>query len=220
MFGPADGPDDRRPRVKICGLTTPQDAITAIELGAAALGFNFFRGSRRYLKMEEARDWIAALPTQITKLAVLVNPSWDEAMVAATLPGITALQLHGVETPEFCNQLTAHAIRFVKAIPVSTLDSLTNLRAFSTQTVLLDSGHPAAFGGSGKTFPWHIARDFVEANPDLQVILAGGLTPENVSDAVATVRPFAVDVTSGVESSVGRKDRDRMHAFIASAQRR
>lgn len=215
-----DGEDDRgaRPRVKICGLTTPEDAAAAIEFGADALGFNFFKGSKRYLAMETSREWIAALPARIEKVAVLVNPSWTEATAAAEMPGITALQLHGAETPDFCRRLTEEGIRFAKALPVTEADSVRNMPSFFTRTVLLDSGRAGEFGGSGRTFPWQIAHDFVEANPHLRVILAGGLTPENVAQAVATVGPFAVDVTSGVESSVGRKDYGCMRAFIAAAR--
>ena len=205
-------------RVKICGLTTPQDAAAAIESGADALGFNFFPGSRRYLGTETGGDWIAALPVEIEKVAILVNPSWDEATVAAATPGITILQLHGTETPEFCRRLMKKGIRFEKALPVSGPESLANVPEFFTRTLLLDSGGAGEFGGSGRTFPWEIAHDFVRANPDLQVILAGGLTPENVAEAVAIVRPFGVDVTSGVESSPGRKDHGRMRAFIAAAR--
>jgi phosphoribosylanthranilate isomerase len=205
-------------RVKICGLTTPQDAAAAMELGADALGFNFFPGSRRYLRMENAGEWIAALPGDIEKVAILVNPTWEEATVAAAAPGITLLQLHGTETPEFCWRLKKEGIRFEKAIAVTGADSLANVRDFFTRTVLLDSSGVGEFGGSGRTFPWEIARDFVQANPHLRVILAGGLTPENVAQAVAVVQPSGVDVTSGVESAPGRKDFGRMRAFIAAAR--
>lgn len=205
-------------RVKICGLTTPQDAAAAIESGADALGFNFFPGSRRYLRMETAGEWIAALPAKIEKVAILVNPSWEEATAAAATPGITIVQLHGTESPEFCQRLMKEGIRLEKALPVSGPDSLANVPEFFTRTLLLDSGGAGEFGGSGRTFPWEIARDFVQAHPDFRVILAGGLTPENVAKAVAIVRPFGVDVTSGVESSPGRKDLGRMRAFIAAAR--
>ena len=207
-----------RTRVKICGLTTRQDAEAAIEFGADALGFNFFIGSRRYLPVHSGLDWIAALPAAIPKVAVLVNPGWDEAMNVARLPGITALQLHGAETPDFCRRLAEQGIQFVKALPVATLDSVRDLPSFFTRTVLLDSSSELEFGGSGKTFPWDFARAVVDDNPHLRVVLAGGLTPENVAEAVAAVRPFAVDVTTGVEASAGRKDYGRLRAFIAAAQ--
>jgi phosphoribosylanthranilate isomerase len=205
-------------RVKICGLTTPQDAAAAIESGADALGFNFFPGSKRYVRPEIAGAWIAGLPGDVEKVAILVNPSWEEATAAAAVAGITALQLHGAETPEFCCRLNERGIRFEKAVPVSGSDSVAALPDFHTLTLLLDSGGAGEFGGSGRTFPWSIARDFVRARPEMRVILAGGLTPENVAEAVAVVRPFGVDVTSGVESSPGRKDHDRMRAFIAAAR--
>jgi phosphoribosylanthranilate isomerase len=205
-------------RVKICGLTTPQDAAAAVEFGADALGFNFFPGSKRYLRMEPAGEWIASLPGNVEKVAILVNPSWDEAKAAATTAGITALQLHGAETPEFCRRLSEARIRFEKALPVTGPASLANMPDFFTPSVLLDSAGAGEFGGSGRTFPWEIARDFVLSHSYLRVILAGGLTPENVAEAVAIVRPFGVDVTSGVESAPGRKDHARLRDFIAAAR--
>lgn len=216
MFHDEDDPG-APPRVKICGLTTLEDATAALELGADALGFNFFAGSKRYLAIGN-RTWIASLPAGIPKVAVLVNPSWAEAVGAAELPGITALQLHGAETPDFCRKIAQQGIRFAKALPVTTPGSVTNLPSFSTGTVLLDSSNAGEFGGSGKTLPWQIARDFVKGNPHLRVILAGGLTPENIAEAIAAVRPFAVDVTSGVESSAGCKDYGRLRAFIEAAR--
>jgi phosphoribosylanthranilate isomerase len=194
-----------------------EDAAAAIEFGADALGFNFFIGSKRYLAVAN-RGFIAALPAEIPKIAVLVNPNWEEAVAAAESPGITALQLHGAETPDFCRKLAARGIRFAKALPVTTAHSVTNLPSFLTRTVLLDSCHTGEFGGSGRRFPWQIARDFVKGNPHLRVVLAGGLEPENVAEAIAAVRPFAVDVTSGVESAAGRKDYGRLRAFIEAAR--
>ncbi|HEX8897957.1 MAG TPA: phosphoribosylanthranilate isomerase [Chthoniobacterales bacterium] len=210
-------------RVKICGLTTPQDAMAAIEFGADALGFNFFPGSKRYVGTD--RDWIGSLPANVEKVAILVNPSWDDARASAATAGITALQLHGAETPDFCRRLMEEGIRFEKALPVTGPDSLVDVADFFTGTVLLDSsgrgefgGGRGEFGGSGRTFPWEIARRFIEGNPHLRVVLAGGLTPENVAEAVATVRPFGVDVTTGVETSPGRKDYGRLRAFVAAAR--
>ena len=203
-------------RIKICGLTTRGDAEAAIEFGADALGFNFFSGSKRFVG--SAHDWIGNLPGNVEKLAVLVNPSWDEAKTIAGTTGVDALQLHGAETPEFCQRLQQEGIRFEKALPVSGTASLHELADFSTDTVLLDSSLADEFGGSGRTFPWQIARSFVEANPHLRVVLAGGLTPENVAEAVALVRPFGVDVTTGVEAAPGRKDYRRLEAFIAAAR--
>jgi phosphoribosylanthranilate isomerase len=203
-------------RIKICGLTTPLDAEAAIEYGADALGFNFFPGSKRYVG--RAADWIGRLPDTIEKIAVVVNPTAEDAKRLAATAGITALQLHGDESPDFCRQLAQARIRFEKALPVVGPDSLRNVPDFSTATVVLDSGSGGDFGGSGRTFPWEIARRFVDASPHLQVVLAGGLTPENVASAIAVVRPFGVDVTTGVEAAAGRKDYGRLRAFIAAAR--
>jgi phosphoribosylanthranilate isomerase len=203
-------------RVKICGLTTPQDALAAIEAGADALGFNFFPGSKRWVGREAT--WISGLPDNVDKIAIVVNPTLGQARDIAARAGINALQLHGMETPEFCRQLSAEGIQFEKAVPVNGTESLDNLPHFFTGRILLDSSAVGEFGGSGRTFPWELARAFIEANPRLQVILAGGLTPENVAEGVATVRPFGVDVTTGVEASPGHKDYARLRAFIAAAR--
>lgn len=213
--------DDRllvRPRVKICGITSAADARAAIEFGADALGFNFFSGSKRYLPLATAAEWISELPLEIVKVAVLVDAAWEEAAAVAALPFIDALQLHGSESPHFCQRLATERIQFAKALPVTAADSLVNLPSFFTKTVVLDSSRAGEFGGSGRTFPWEIAREFVEAHRGLRVVLAGGLTPENVARAVEIVRPFGVDVTTGVESSSGQKDHGLVRAFIAAAQ--
>ncbi len=207
-------------RVKICGLTTPQDAHAAIAFGADALGFNFFPGSRRYVPPEAGREWIGELPDTVERIAILVNPTLDEARAAAGCRGIDGLQLHGSETPDFCKGLRAEGIRFQKALPVRGVESLGAVPDFFTETVLLDSAGAGEFGGSGRSFPWEMARDFVAANPKLRVILAGGLRPENVAEAVTLVRPYGVDVTTGVESSPGRKDHGLLRAFIAAARAR
>lgn len=203
-------------RVKICGLTTPQDAIAAIEAGADALGFNFFPGSTRFVGSEV--DWISVLPKTVDKIAVVVNPTLEQARAIVGTPGISALQLHGTETPELCRRLAEEGIRFEKAIPVGGWESLANVPDFFTDRILLDSNIEGEFGGSGRTFPWEIAGAFIEAHPQVKVILAGGLTPANIGEAVATVRPFGVDVTTGVEASPGRKDLHLLRAFIAAAR--
>ena len=149
---------------------------------------------------------------------MLVDPSWEEAVAIASLPGIAALQLHGRETPAFCAKLASTGIRFGKAISATDPAGLAAARLFSTQTIVLDSMHGAQFGGTGTTFPWGVARDLAAAHPALRVVVAGGLTPENVGEAVRMARPFGVDVTGGVESSPGRKDHGRMRAFIEAAK--
>jgi phosphoribosylanthranilate isomerase len=217
MFGEDTEPSSRI-RVKICGITNAADALAAIDCGADALGFNFFPGSKRYLDIHSAESWLVELPAAVVKVAVLVNPTWAEAIKLAELPVIDALQLHGNESPAFCEKLAKRGIRFAKALPVNDRDSLREIPHFFTETILLDSSSPRGFGGSGETFPWAWGRRFVENHLNLKVILAGGLTPENVAEAVRQVGPFGVDVSTGVESSPGRKDRARLRAFITAAR--
>jgi len=208
-----------RVRVKICGITNEPDALAAIEAGADALGFNLVRESKRYIDIQADAGWIDQLPKEICKVAVTVNPSWDEAFRISHLPFIDALQLHGNESAEFCGRLAEAGIRFAKALPVEDSKSLLNVPEFSTDTVILDSASGREFGGTGKVFPWKLARQFIETHPNLNVILAGGLTPENIAEAVRRVRPHGVDVTTGVEASPGRKDHRLIEAFIRAASR-
>ena len=215
MFGEASGAKGRV-RIKICGITNLADASAAIECGADALGFNFFPGSKRYINAQREAAWLTQLPVGVFKVAVLVDPTWAEAMAAASWPFIDALQLHGNEPPQFCRRLAEEGISFVKALPVSDREWGSDIPDFFTDTVLLDSNSVRGFGGSGETFPWSLGREFVQGHPNLKVILAGGLNPENIAEAVAVVRPYAVDVTTGVEAAPGRKDLGRLRAFFSA----
>ena len=217
MFGGKAGSGDRV-RVKICGITNEADALAAIEAGADALGFNLVRQSKRYIHIAAAAEWIDKLPREACKVAVMVNPSWDEAVRISQLPFIDALQLHGGESPEFCRRLAEAEIQFAKALPVADSKSLLDVPEFSTDTVILDTAAGADFGGSGKVFPWELARRFVETHLNLKVILAGGLNPENVAESVRDIRPSGVDVTTGVEVTPGRKDHRLVKAFIQAAR--
>jgi phosphoribosylanthranilate isomerase len=205
--------------VKICGITNDADARAAIDAGADALGFNLVRQSPRYIDIDSAAVWIDKLPREILKVAVLVDPDWEDACRANQLPFIDALQLHGNESPQFCRRLAEAGVHFAKALPVSHSQSLGSVPDFFTNTLLLDSGSAAGFGGSGKVFPWKFAWQFVQKHRELNVILAGGLNAKNVAEAVITVRPRGVDVTSGVEISPGRKDHGLIRAFIEAARR-
>jgi len=218
MFGGKSGSRDRV-RVKICGITNEADALAAIESGADALGFNLVRKSKRYIDIETAADWIGKLPAQICKVAVMLNPSWDEASRISQLPFIDALQLHGNEMPEFCRRLAEAGIQFAKALPVKDSESLVDVPEFSTDTVILDSVSDREFGGTGKVFPWKLARQFAKKHPNWNVILAGGLNPQNVAEAVSEVGPYGVDVTTGVEASPGQKDHGLIRAFVQAARR-
>jgi phosphoribosylanthranilate isomerase len=209
----------KRPvEIKICGITNLGDAVDAIECGADALGFNFYPRSRRYIDIETAGEWIVSLPDGVRKVAVLVNPTFQQALATARLPFIDSLQLHGNESAELCSQLADRGVNFTKALPMRDEESLRQPTRYSTDSILLDSGTTAGFGGSGQTFPWSLARRFIVAHPKFSVILAGGLTADNVAEAIATVEPAGVDVTSGVEASFGCKDRARLRAFVAAVR--
>jgi phosphoribosylanthranilate isomerase len=206
--------------VKICGITNELDALAAIEAGADALGFNLVPQSKRYIDIEKAASWIDKLPRDICKVAVMADPNWEDACRIGQLPFLNALQLHGGESPEFCRRLADAEIPFAKAVPVTASKSLADLPNYFTDTMILDSSAGGAFGGTGKPFPWKFAPEFVRHHPRITVILAGGLNPENVAEAVSVVRPRGVDVTTGVEESPGRKDHSLIRAFVQAARNR
>jgi phosphoribosylanthranilate isomerase len=194
-------------RIKICGVTRLEDALLAARLGADALGFNFWPGSRRHVTTAAARAIIARLPPFVTPVGVFVNQSEGEMRAIAAESGIQVFQLHGDEPPELCARLP---LPVVKAIPVDQVATLSRLLSYEVQAFLLDTPS-RGYGGTGRPFDWTLAEGVSEVAP---VILAGGLTPENVAAAVRAVRPWAVDVASGVESSPGVKDAGRMSRFV------
>jgi phosphoribosylanthranilate isomerase len=202
--------------VKICGITNPADAEVAIAAGADAVGFNFWPGSERYLEPAEAAEWIRDLPDTVTRVAVLVNPTPAYAKEIAAIDGIDLLQLHGAESPEFCLSLTETQVALWKAVPMTGRDM--SLPDFHTNRLLLDTAAGQRFGGTGTPFPWSWARDLIVANPAREFMLAGGLSPENVAEAIGQARPFGVDVASGVEALPGRKDIYRVRDFITAAR--
>jgi phosphoribosylanthranilate isomerase len=200
-----------RVRVKICGVTRAEDALAAVRLGADALGFNFWPGSKRHITAAAARGIIARLPPFVTPVGVFVNQLEGEMRALAAETGIQVFQLHGDEPPELCARLP---LPVVKAIPVDQVRALSRLLSYEVSAFLLDTPS-RGYGGSGEPFDWSLAEGVSEVAP---VILAGGLTPENVAAAVRAVRPYAVDVASGVESSPGVKDMARMSRFFAAVR--
>lgn len=198
--------------VKICGITTLQDALEAAHLGADALGFNFYAKSPRYIDPEKARGIIRELPPFATAVGLFVNEQAGRVEKIADRCGIDILQFHGDESPEYC---AGFSRRVIKAFRMRDREDLDYLRAFSVSAHLLDAYSEGAYGGTGKTFNWELAS---EAKALGRVVLAGGLTPENVAEAVGAVGPYAVDVSSGVESAPGRKDPARVAEFIKRAK--
>ncbi len=205
-----------RVRVKICGITSPEDAEAALDAGADALGFNGFPGSKRHIDLRAASEWIAKLPAPVARVAVLVNPTAEEARAVLALPGIDLLQFHGDETPEFCRRIAPGG--FIKAFAARDRSALAACETFGTPSVLLDAFVPGAFGGTGQQVDLALAAEFVCEHPRLRVFLSGGLSPANVAAAIRAVRPYAVDVASGVESHSRKKDASRMRDFIKAVR--
>ena len=199
-------------RVKICGITTVDDALMAVAAGADAIGLVFCDKSPRALLPEQAAAIVRALPPFIQAVGLFVNA--DIAIVNATADAcrLDIVQLHGEEPPEFCGLVER---RVIKAFRVRDEASLEPMRNYRVAGFLLDAWSPHAHGGTGATFNWELARAAATHGP---IILAGGLTPENVRTAVDIVAPYGVDVSSGVESAPGRKDPEKVREFIGRAK--
>ncbi len=209
------GMDAHTTKIKFCGLTDPADADAAIAAGAWALGVILWPGSPRRCRPDVAAEIAAAHRRHAQIAGVFVNATLDEVARAADQVGLTMLQFHGDEGPSFCAEAARRTgCRVIKAARVRSGADIQALSAFHTDFHLLDSYRKGVPGGTGETFAWELARSHPMRVP---MILSGGLTPENVADAIAAVRPYAVDVASGVEAEPGRKDHDKLRAFAAAA---
>ncbi len=200
-------------KVKICGITTLEDAEAALRYGAYALGFIFFKKSARYIAPEATRKIISELPPRTTTVGVFVDSPAEEVNAIVRESGINTVQLHGSESPEECSRI--ENAKVIKAFRVSGKETIAKISKYNVFAILLDTFVEGVHGGTGKTFDWNIA---IEAKVYGPLILSGGLTPDNIADAVETVRPYAVDVSSGVESSPGVKEHDLVKLFIERAQ--
>ena len=199
-------------RIKICGLTRLEDAQRAADLGAAALGFNFYPPSPRYIEPAAARAIVRRLPPFVTAVGVFANETDAGRVISlAREAGVTAVQMHGPAFPALDALLAVFTL--VVAVAVREDFQPEELRKIKSNAYLLDAFDPDRLGGTGRTFDWRVAREAKQYGP---IILAGGLTPENVARAVREVRPFAVDVASGVESAPGIKDPAKLRAFFAA----
>jgi phosphoribosylanthranilate isomerase len=201
-------------RVKICGITNSEDALAAVEYGADALGFVFAKSPRQITK-EQARDIIENLPPFVSPVGVFVDEQIDTLKEICGFCGIHTVQLHGNESPLYLNDFKGYKI--IKAFRVKDEDDLKPLANYKPHAFLLDSYVKGVMGGTGLTFNWEIAR---KAHKYGTIILSGGLTPENVKEAIQVVKPHAVDVSSGVESSPGKKDKLLMKRFVINAKGR
>jgi phosphoribosylanthranilate isomerase len=201
-------------RIKICGITNVDDAQASVGFGADAIGFVFYDKSPRAVSPGTAKNIIAALPPFVSAVGVFVDETIERIREIITFTGINIVQLHGSESPDFCAGLSG---RFIKAIRVKDMDDLQMLQQYhDASAFLLDTYSPESYGGTGRAFNWDIA---VEAKKFGRIILAGGLNPDNIEEAVRTVRPYAVDVSSGVEGpEKGKKDHGKLRLFIGRAR--
>jgi phosphoribosylanthranilate isomerase len=208
-------------RIKICGVTNIEDAVTAADLGADAVGINFYEGSKRYVKPEAAPAILRELPPFVEAVGLFVNQPLKAVFQSLNKLGrIRTFQWHG-DKLELCD---AYPFQMIVAFAVRDRASLSNVTRYldtaragrkAPAAVLVDAYVPGEYGGTGQVAPWHVLAEFKPPEP---VILAGGLTPSNVAQAIREVRPYAVDVAGGVESAPGRKDAEKMRRFIGNAR--
>ena len=195
--------------VKICGITNLEDALTAVEAGADALGFNFYRPSPRYISPDAAEEIIRRLPDELLKVGVFVNESPETVLEIAQTTGITALQLHGDESPAYCAGFADWYL--IKVLSQKDLSQGT-ARDYNVTAVMIDAGDKSTRGGTGRVVDWSVAathRSLVS-----KLFLAGGLSPSNIEEAIASVRPYAVDACSLLEQAPGKKNDELVRAFI------
>jgi phosphoribosylanthranilate isomerase len=196
-------------RVKVCGITRLEDAYVAADLGACAIGFVFWPASPRFIDAERARAIVRALPPFVIPVGVFVDQPQDDVNALAETVGLAAVQLHGNETPAYCDGINRRVIRAIglrEKMDVRLIDEWP-----SSVTLLLDAYDPEKRGGTGRPVDWTMAAAVASVRP---TILSGGLRPENVGAAMTTVRPYAIDVSSGVEARPGVKDPERLRAFF------
>jgi phosphoribosylanthranilate isomerase len=204
--------------LKICGVTTREDAERLVGLGVDALGVNFWPKSKRYLAAENA-GWLRGMAGRILRVGVFVNEDPELPLRLLREGLLDAIQLHGDETPQDAVPYQNAGVPFFKAIGVKTIEDLDRAADFGARAVLLDAHAPGVYGGTGETFDWNSAIDFKSRHPELPVILAGGIVPENAARASEAVRPAALDVASGAELAPGIKDFDKVAALLAALNR-
>lgn len=211
-------PDPSRLNIKICGITQPAQAAVLFALGADAVGINLWPKSKRHMPLETAVDSLQKVAAKNALVAVLVNP--DDTLLEATISSglFQALQLHGDETPAQVGALMKRGVNVIKALQVRDAASLAQIGEYPCTSILLDAYNPGTYGGGGHAFPWELAVRAREMFPQKHILLSGGLTPDNVRQAVQQTHPMAVDVASGVESLPGSKDLMLVAKFIAEAR--
>jgi phosphoribosylanthranilate isomerase len=198
-----------RTRVKICGITNVKDALLAVQYGTDAIGLNFYSKSARHISIIKAQEIVFVLPPFVTVAALFVNPTHDEVSSILNEVNISLLQFHGEETHDFCRSFRKPYIKAISVEPDLDLKKCAE-QYTDAQAILLDTSHAGKFGGTGKVFNWKL----IPENFYKPIILAGGLNSDNVADAILQVNPYAVDVTTGVESEAGKKDPLKLSRFF------
>ncbi len=199
-------------KVKVCGITNAEDALAAVEAGADALGFIFYEKSPRYVVPAIAASIIAELPPLVTPVGVFVNEGMATVRSIMDTCGLAMAQLHGDENVSYCRELARPAMKALRLTDRRSLLALAEYQGRGgVRGFVLDTFSELAYGGTGQTNDWGLAADVAKSTP---ILLAGGLTPGNVTEAISTVRPYGVDVSSGVESAPGKKDLAKMRAFV------
>ncbi|MCP4140523.1 MAG: phosphoribosylanthranilate isomerase [Chloroflexi bacterium] len=206
--------------VKICGIKTLSDALAAIDVGADMLGYNFYPKSKRYISIKECveiQNDLVGRGMDVISVGVFVNASYKTIINTMDICALNLVQLHGDESPELLEELGEWAFKAIR--PQSAEEALNALNKYPQRAdapaLLVDAYHPSEYGGSGTVGDWSLAKELAAQKP---ILLAGGLTPENVGEAVRQVRPWGVDVASGVEASPGVKDVSKISAFISAAK--
>lgn len=203
---------DKQVKVKVCGMTSLKDALVAVEEGADAVGFIFYKKSPRSVTMKIVREIVLELPPFVDTVGVFVDESAVQINKIADYCNLDIIQLHGDESPKFCKRIRR---KVIKAFRIKDMQSVKKISSFQVSGFLLDTFSENLHGGTGKVFDWNLVLPAKKFGP---VIMAGGLTPNNVQQAVRQVRPYGVDVCSGVESEPGIKDHKKVRAFLKNAK--
>jgi phosphoribosylanthranilate isomerase len=208
---------EQKTKIKICGITNTDDALLSAELGASALGFNFYKKSPRYVLPDSAKQICEQSPDGVLKVGVFVNEGFNEIVEIAEKVGLDAVQLHGEESPDFAADLKRQSdLVIIKAFRVSPGFVAGQVLAYDVDAILLDAFSKNLHGGTGNTFDWEIANNVAAIFP--KMFLAGGLSPANVANAVHAVAPYGIDACSGLESEPGVKDESKLRDFFANAK--
>jgi len=201
-----------RTKLKICGVTTTKDAQSLVDLGVDAIGINFYPKSKRYIAPEKAKPFLEKIRGKIERVGVFVDADIDLVKQLLTDDLIDTAQLHGKESDAYCKELINHGMEFIRVVRVKAGDKKIKAPSLASKRILLDT-HVADYGGAGQSFDWNLATQFIQQHPELEVIMAGGITPENITKAT-TIKPYMIDVASGAESSPGVKDINKVNAIL------